>query len=1325
MDDLVKSDLVGTPDSVAAQDEGFQSTASNDCSGGEDSKKGSTTSSNVHDKTSCGALLQNVIVSLPSSTLIHPRSAFERSEDLNDSEGFSPPAPVAAEWDAIQSLLQASSPRSKERFVQFELEDFCCYVDIPRYPVEMRALHDHATRTGAEHFYFDGVLRVGDVRHYVQKVRFDQIPLGNYGLDLATGRYDPTVGDQMWVLSRLNEKRNKFPGQAREGIDVYYQLGKPSIEYARYHNAFLWVADLAKHVVDFCDHRLKCGKNVSIHDFKSNFSEWMRETHQKSPPFLKWYEQRGCDDFRQSIIANEGFISKEVFGVLGDKSRGMHLFREIAAPFGIYERAGVATWTRKKKAKVVSPTIVTPYIYECFSRLRLGQLLKPVKPCVSTEEAIRLSWPQNPHKSLPYTCKVDKCRWQNRQDMLGAIRPGDIISTPPDEKDSGTMWMTSTADKKWFGLVQKTCRTGTGNRLFDVIWLYQPDDTPCCSMKYPWVAELFLGNNCTCDQALKSKIAEDQVIDVHSVEWFGTPRTQAEFFVRQTYLTEERRFVTLEPEHLTCEHNGQAEHAPKYCVGDTVLIRLPGSSSLEPCELLEVDVQEIRLRTFRRRREYTDKAAPNELVYTNDKTCALMKQIAARCIIRFYSSGETIPAPYNRNGAGNAFFITCRLLEDGSLGTLGPDRPNLRQGFDPEKQEEKLRALDLFCGCGNFGRGLEDGGAVRARWTNDIWETAVHTYMANTEPGSMSPFLGSIDDLLELGLKGQFSETVPQPGQVDVISGGSPCPGFSLVTPDKTTLEQMKNRSLIASFASCIDFWRPRWGILENVKTIVQSSKNRTEDFFSQLICAIVGMGYQAQIILGDAWSHGNPQMRVRAFLCFAAPGVRLPNPPYPSHSNPKMSGVSSNLGMMTNGEPYVSRSDRPTAFRYVSLAESTADLPDVYDSKPDTCVPFPDHRLSIAIGSGNVAHRNREGSGKNRRAQVLNIPTRPYGMNFARAHHVPRTEDGEPDMFPHERDSFPSSQSLRTSRLSRGWGRAHPHGLLGTVTTVCAITDARVGGSLMHWDQPRPLTIMEARRAQGVPDDEVLCGKPADQWAMVGNGVARGISTALGLSLREAWRGTLYEDAEGEVLHERDGTDVTNVPWLATPPLEERGQDDETQGRSEDELEDIVALDSRVSVRAASQMLDMPRVPTLAVATPPIAPARLSSMTTATSLTLETQSAGEVIATAATACDTIERNVEKRPLTETLADEDLSTSSFKRARLSEEQGEVEVANEAMLQADKKGEDSSLLTASEEDIYGGMSESEVYLDDEVPMRTSTGATVVRLSLEDLLDHSSC
>lgn len=1080
--------------------------------------------------------LRNVTVTLPTSTLVHPRSIFE---------GFVPPAPLATEREAIQSLLDADPTQEDGDFIEFELESFSCYIHNKNstIPFEMRALHMHACKSGEQHFYFDGILRVGDTRHYVHNVIFDEIPLGNYGKELAT------VGDQLWIRSKLNQLK-----------PIYYQLKKPSIEYVRFHNAFLWVADLAKHVVDFCESMIETHRNVSIHHFKNDFAKWLKKTHGKDPVFLKWYKQRGADDFRQSLVANHLFIRKEVRGVLraGDVNR-LQVFKEMGMPFSLYKRIGPDP-AKAKKPHPTPFTIVTPYVYKCFSHMGLDQLLKPVEPTISTKEAIRLSWPRNILEGLRFTRAPPV--FKDRKALLEGIQPGHLISTPPDEKGTGTKWQTQRSDKKWYGLVQKVHIAKKGERRFDVTWLYQPDDTPCCAAKYPWDNELFLSNHCTCSEGVAAKVDEDEVLNVHSVEWFGTRDTTAEFFVRQTYTTEERRFVTLETDHLRCSHDEKPK--PKYNIGDTVLALTPGTrvELLQAFELLEYtnENRTVRLRRLRRRRDFDSNCAPNELVYTEETTFILVGRITTRCIVRFYIPGESIPAPYNRGGAGNAFYITHRLLDAETLQPLGrTDRPQLRQGFDPLKREKKLRSLDLFCGCGNFGRGVEDGGAVSAKWANDIKSVAIHTYMANTDPKSCHPFLGSIDDLLHQSMQGKFSNSVPRPGEVDVILGGSPCQGFSILTQAKMTLQQHKNRSLIASFAACIDYWRPPWGILENVVTIVKNSMSRrdTEDFFSQLICALIGMGYQAQIILGDAWSHGQPQRRVRAFLYFAAPGVQLPQPPYPSHSTPDYVRTRG-LGKMTNGEAYVERVlDRPTAFKFVSAGEATANLPDIYDAKTETCLSFPDHRSSVPMPSGSM-----NGSGeraKSKRTQFLNIPITPYGVNFAMAYYTPRTPEGHPDMFEHERDAFPNAKASRCQRTSNGWGRAHPRQLFHTITTVCHPTDARIGGRYSHWEQPRNLSIMEVRRAQGIPDEEVLLGTAGEQWAMVGNGVARGISMALGLSLREAWLGTLYEDGSvgQQMLSEgvaEQGVGGLHIPLTTVHSDDEEGDIEISDNHGEDE---------------------------------------------------------------------------------------------------------------------------------------------------------------------------
>ncbi|KAJ5016447.1 DNA (cytosine-5)-methyltransferase PliMCI [Colletotrichum sp. SAR 10_99] len=555
---------------------------------------------------------------------------------------------------------------------------------------------------------------------------------------------------------------------------------------------------------------------------------------------------------------------------------------------------------------------------------------------------------------------------------------------------------------------------------------------------------------------------------------------------------------------------------------DVIWLYRPVDTLSEPYELVSGPDEEnmvVLKRLFRRSQLEPNTNTPrNELVYSNETTSIDADRIHGRCLVRFFGLDEPLLPPYGRNGVGNAFFVTHHVDSLGQIVRMDDAPPTLRQGFDPSRQVPKLRGVDLFCGGGNFGRGLEEGGAIEIQWANDINVRAIHTYMANTL-GEVHPFAGSIDDLQRLALEGKFSDKVPKIGTVDFVSAGSPCPGFSRLTVDKATPEQRKNQSLVAAFASFIDTYRPRYGLLENVLEIVQPRREKNEDVFCQLICALVGLGYQTHVFLLDAWSYGSPQSRSRVFLCFAAPGHKLPELPLQSHSHYKPDVRLKTLGKLPNDEPMGERLVMPTPFRFIGSEEATADLPNIIDGKVDICIPFPDHRL---------AH----GYTKYLRNQLSVIPTHPYGMNFTTT-----WNKGHGIMTKAERDFFPAAGLRVTQASSRAWSRCFPQQVMQTVTTVPSPADARMG-RILHWNQSRILTVMEARRAQGFLDHEVILGQPKDQWRVVGNSVAREVSLALGLSFREAWIGSLVDGDEADpTLGQQSILNDMNIAQLNTPP--------------------------------------------------------------------------------------------------------------------------------------------------------------------------------------------
>jgi DNA (cytosine-5)-methyltransferase 1 len=1053
----------------------------------------------------------NIAVRVPECILLTPRSFYEP---------FDPPAPVNSERAAVGSLLPfaGGKPLSSHEFMELKLNEFAIYTDKALYGVEMSPLHHLNTKASSPRFFFDGVLSSGLAAYYVRGVPILALPVDNYG-DLSRH----TVRDDIWIRSLLNADR-----------EIYYRLGQPAKEYRRFWEPFLWVADLGKHFVDYMQVMGEKSEKVTISHFRGAFIAWLKSTHGDAPVFLRWLSQKPGIDFRTSVIANLGYLHKEAIGVLGQDKAYFHTFWDEVYYFERYTGPSEGISIPEDLS-----TIVTPYIYACFEHLPFGDRLKVIPMSDRTYE-LRNKLIQKRHLEMPVGLHEEpKIISSAPQDRILNIKPGDTISTRRDSEDSGTVWKReesigfSDVDR-WFALVQKVHKRRNGLRSFDVTWYYRPVDTLCGVMKYPWNNELFLSDHCSCRE--DAKITEDEVLGVHDVDFYGTSATPSELFCRQTYLHKERKWVSLEHSHRCCEHlRGASGAEPEYTIGDTYLVHLDRETDRsEPCELVAFHADSRKVFKWRKllRRRDVDPSArtarPNELVYSDTFTtlqeslgCAPTKSaVMDRCHVRFFVEGQAIPTPYDRDGVGAYFYITHRQAAEEH--SHNPHRyvafsadafpTSLRQGYDPSIEITKLRGLDLFCGGGNFGRGLEDGGGIKMHWANDYDCKAIHTYMANMEqPGSVSPFFGSIDVLQRLAIQGHFSSSVPEVGKVDFISGGSPCPGFSLLTNDKTTVAQRKNQSLVAAFASFVDLYRPRYGLLENVTGIVQKRHNRDQDVFSQLICAVVGLGYQTQFFFLDASACGSPQRRSRVFLAFAAPGCRLPRQPQQTHTHPSFTrGLT--LGRLPYGEPMAERR-MPAAspFKFVSALEATADLPSIHDAKPDLCVPFPDHRVSA-------------GQTKKVRLATCHIPTRPFGTNFAQAWFGPRLDSpGSGVMTPSERASFfPPEPGWCTAKFSKAWGRQDPNRPIGTIVTRQSCNDCKSGRQL-HWRENRLISIMEARRAQGFRDDDVLLGHPADQYRIIGNSVAREVALALGLSIREAWAETQAMQSRNSVTGDDD----------------------------------------------------------------------------------------------------------------------------------------------------------------------------------------------------------
>lgn len=801
---------------------------------------------------------------------------FEHNAELEEqaaqieASGNTDTVPVVIDDDKDAPRLRGTKRKQRvevveqDAFTSYKLDDFSIYYPAfdKRFPMEMTCLHNLSVKVGKNALLFDGVLNDGKTRRYVEGVPFAKLSIGNYG---ELGLH--TVEGAIWIQSDA----------AKGAGDAWYELGKPAQVYEKYHKPFLWLANFAKFFIDFLDRPKRNGdegderpEDVTLRDFESHFGTWIRQLHGTDARFQTWLAEYGADklDFRQVVAVHCQFLWNQAYNTDTDGRLVKH---------SLWDEVMRLTTIKPVKGALVDDTIVTPLVYDCFHHI-FGDKLKAITPRVPQPpgqklvmEKVEIRSPPRAQEQTPTGAPVSRevsvPRLQDGQPVN--VQQGDVVAVI---KDVDTVWKGKS--EYWYAYVQsvnkpsqKRITTTNSNTTLDVIWLYLPEDTILGQMRYPYANELFFSDNCNCGDA---KLRLDEVLFKANVAFFAGPDDAPgyDFFLRQKFSDAESNFTTLTKSDLTCECRKPVVSAfeqvkKQYEIGDTVLVESYSVDDmlkdvLEPAQIVRYDEesQSVELRhLYRRARDFTDKpdARPNELVYTDFLALVQPKFIHRRCHVRFLPMGSKPPAPYDRDGTGDCFFIYQRRNPAGDL-VPADTPPDFHEGYDPDTPPggdtppPRLAGMDLFCGGGNFGRGIEEGGAVINKWAVDLDVPALHTYRANLrEPDTTQLYLGSVNNYLRDGLLGKFSALIPPPGQVDFISAGSPCQGFSNANNDRDSERSLGNSSLVASVASFVDFYRPRFALLENVHGLAQDRIKKKDglpyNVFSQLLCSLVAIG--------------------------------------------------------------------------------------------------------------------------------------------------------------------------------------------------------------------------------------------------------------------------------------------------------------------------------------------------------------------------------------------------------------------------------------------------------------------------------------------------
>lgn len=164
------------------------------------------------------------------------------------------------------------------------------------------------------------------------------------------------------------------------------------------------------------------------------------------------------------------------------------------------------------------------------------------------------------------------------------------------------------------------------------------------------------------------------------------------------------------------------------------------------------------------------------------------------------------------------------------------------------------KVADLFCGCGGFACGFTMAGFESALGI-DILTPALETFAHNNPHANV--VLGDIRKLSEAKLI-EYSACE----QIDVLTGGVPCQGFS--RSNRKRNENDERNFLFKEFIRAIRVMRPKVVVLENVSGLATTADGAFKKAISE---SISKLGYDVYCKILNAADYGVPQKRHRIFF--------------------------------------------------------------------------------------------------------------------------------------------------------------------------------------------------------------------------------------------------------------------------------------------------------------------------------------------------------------------------------------------------------------------------------------------------------------------------
>eukprot|EP01025_Chloroclados_australasicus_P039559 TRINITY_DN4101_c0_g1_i11.p2 TRINITY_DN4101_c0_g1~~TRINITY_DN4101_c0_g1_i11.p2 ORF type:complete len:340 (-),score=30.56 TRINITY_DN4101_c0_g1_i11:499-1518(-) len=314
------------------------------------------------------------------------------------------------------------------------------------------------------------------------------------------------------------------------------------------------------------------------------------------------------------------------------------------------------------------------------------------------------------------------------------------------------------------------------------------------------------------------------------------------------------------------------------------------------------------------------------------------------------------------------------------------------------------------------------------------------------------------------------------------------------------TWSVMQN-SMVMAFLSYVDFYRPRYFLLENVKNFLHHNDGRT---LRLVVRTLLELGYQVRVGLLNAGLFGVPQSRRRTFVLAALPGDKLPDWPAPLHVFKTQNlTISFKDGHKFHPVP----PDMYAPLRSITVRDAIGDLPPIENGDAQLEREYSQEAVSeyqkCIRGSCDVL--------KDHICKTLDE------LNYERCKHIPHDPRSDWRVLLEVVKNDPTKEKFKgkplvpwclpnTAARHNNWqglfGRLDLDGFFPTSTT----DPNPMGkvGRVFHPKQNRIVSVRECARAQGFPDHFVFHGTIQNKHRQVGNAVPPPLAKAIGIQLRK-----------------------------------------------------------------------------------------------------------------------------------------------------------------------------------------------------------------------------